>query len=408
MSAAVRRRQHSLRLLAQAPHRLLFFIGASNLLLAMLWWAAWLLAQRWPVLAMPQPVLPAGWLHAYVMQYQVLPSFMFGFLLTVFPRWMGLPELPRWRYAPIGLGLFGGQLATLLGALGWEVGIFVGFLMTAAGWIAVLSTLAPMLWRERGITWHARSCVAALLLGLAGLLCQGAFLIGASPFWVFASIKLGSFGLLLPVYLTIAHRMFPFFAASVVPGYQPWRPLWLLAAFWVLSIGRLTLELIHAYQWLWVADLPMLLLTATICWRWWPLGRKPALLTVLFVGLAWLPAAFALYSVQSLGYWLAGVYWLGRAPAHGLFIGFFGSVLIAMVTRVSQGHSGRPLTMHWIAWFAFAGIQLVTVLRIVAEIATDALLWQSLAAIGWLLVLSPWVARLGSIYLSPRIDGKPG
>ena len=408
MSAAVRSRHHSLRLLAQAPHRLLFFIGASNLLLAMLWWAAWLLAQRWPVLAMPQPVLPAGWLHAYVMQYQVLPSFMFGFLLTVFPRWMGLPELPRWRYAPIGLGLFGGQLATLLGALGWEVGIFVGFLMTAAGWIAVLSTLAPMLWRERGITWHARSCVAALLLGLAGLLCQGAFLIGASPFWVFASIKLGSFGLLLPIYLSIAHRMFPFFAGNVVPGYLPWRPLWLLAAFWTLSIGHLALELMHAYQWLWVADLPMLLLTATLCWRWWPRGRKPAVLTVLFVGLAWLPVAFALYSVQSLGYWLAGVYWLGRAPAHGLFIGFFGSVLIAMVTRVSQGHSGRPLAMPWIAWFAFAGIQVVAVMRIVAEIVTDALLWQSLAAIGWLLVLSPWVARLGSIYLSPRIDGKPG
>ena len=27
------------RLLTQAPHRLMFFIGASNLLLAMAWWA---------------------------------------------------------------------------------------------------------------------------------------------------------------------------------------------------------------------------------------------------------------------------------------------------------------------------------------------------------------------------------
>ena len=39
--------------------------------------------------------MPAGWLHAIVMQYQVLPSFMFGFLLTVFPRWMSLPALTR-------------------------------------------------------------------------------------------------------------------------------------------------------------------------------------------------------------------------------------------------------------------------------------------------------------------------
>ena len=51
------------------------------------------------------------------MQYQMLPSFIFGFLLTVFPRWMGLPEIDRWRYLPVGLGLFGGQLATLAGGI---------------------------------------------------------------------------------------------------------------------------------------------------------------------------------------------------------------------------------------------------------------------------------------------------
>jgi len=106
------------RLLARAPHRLMFFIGASNVLLAMTWWAAWLASTRWQWFAMPQPTPYAGWLHAFVMQYQVLPSFFFGFLLTTFPRWMGLPEFARWRYLPVGIGLFGGQMATLFGAFG--------------------------------------------------------------------------------------------------------------------------------------------------------------------------------------------------------------------------------------------------------------------------------------------------
>ena len=53
----------------------------------------------------------AGWMHAIVMQYQVLAPFIFGFLLTVFPRWMGLPALARWHYLPVGIGLLGGQLA---------------------------------------------------------------------------------------------------------------------------------------------------------------------------------------------------------------------------------------------------------------------------------------------------------
>ena len=165
--------------------------------------------------------------------------------------------------------------------------------------------------------------------------------------------------------------MFPFFAANVVDGYSAWRPLWVLAVFWVLVIAHLILELTHANAWLWLADVPLFLLTATLCIRWWPRGKQPALLTVLFVGLTWLPLSLALYSAQSLGYLLSGVITLGRAPAHALFVGFFGSVLVAMVTRVTQGHSGRALVMPAAAWFAFVAIQLVAVLRIGAEFAHD-------------------------------------
>lgn len=396
------------RLLGSAPHRLMFFIGASNVLLAMGWWAAWLVAARWPQFAMPQPTPYAGWLHAFVMQYQVLPSFFFGFLLTVFPKWMGQPEIARWRYLPVGAGLLGGQLATLLGALGWGPGIGIGLLLTLAGWIAGLAALGPLLWRDSSRNWHARSCFAALLLGLLGLLAWAAFVLGASPLWLFASIKIGSFGLLLPVYVTVAHRMFPFFAGSVVTGYQPWRPLWLLGVFWALALLHLVLELRHAYDWLWIADAPLLALTATMLWRWWPRGEKPAILLVLFIGLAWLPIAFGLYLMQSLAYLATGVFWLGRAPGHALFIGFFGSVLIAMVTRVTQGHSGRPLVMPAAAWFAFTAIQMVAVMRIAAELAPDGMAWQALAAVGWLIAFAPWVARIGRITLTPRADGKPG
>jgi uncharacterized protein involved in response to NO len=397
------------RLLAHAPHRLMFFVGASNVLLAMLWWAAWLVSARWPqLLSLHQPRPYAGWLHAFVMQYQMLASFIFGFLLTVFPHWMGLREFDRWRYVPVGLGLFGGQLATLLGAIGWNAGIVVGLAMTLGGWIAALATLAPLLWREKGATWHARSCFAALLLGLSGLVAWTAFVLGASPMWAFAAIKLGSFGLLLPVYVSVAHRMFPFFAGNAVPGYQPWRPLWLLAAFWALALLHLALELVHGYAWLWTTDLPLFALTATLCWRWWPRGNKPGLLTVLFIGLAWLPIAFALYAVQSIGYLLTGIFMLGRAPAHALFVGFFGSVLIAMVTRVTQGHSGRALVMPKAAWFAFIAVQIVAVMRVGAELSDDPFRWHALAAIGWLVAFAPWVIRIGRIYLSPRRDGKAG
>ena len=400
----------SMRRVGWAPHRLLFFIGTTNLLLGMAWWAAWLISQRVP--ALPLTTTPAtvvaGWVHAFVMQYQVLPSFMAGFLLTVFPRWMALPDVPLWRYAPVGLGIFGGQLATLAGAMGWPSGLLVGLFMTLAGWAALLATLGPLILRDRGKNWHARSCFAALVLGMIGLLAHAAYQFGQSPLWEFASIKIGTFGLLLPIYITVAHRMFPFFASNVVRGYVAWRPNSLLVTFWALAMLHLVLELVHGYRWLWAPDLGLFALAATVCWRWWPRGPMPGLLRALFLGLTWLPITFALYSAQSITYLLTGDFELGRAPAHALFIGFFGSVLVAMVTRVTRGHSGRPLEMPAIAWFAFIAIQVVAVTRVGAEFSHDPLPWHILAALGWIVALGPWVLGLARTYLAARVDGKPG
>jgi uncharacterized protein involved in response to NO len=148
---------------------------------------------------------------------------------------------------------------------------------------------------------------------------------------------------------------------------------------------------------------------AWLLWRWWPRNAQiPPLLRVLFVGFAWLPIAFALYVVQSPWFAATSEFVLGRAPAHALFIGFFGSLLVAMVTRVTQGHSGRPLVLGGVAAFAFISLQLVTVTRIVAEFAPDSMGIQAIAAIGWLVAFAPWVLRSSWIYLTPRADGAAG
>src|SRR5215510_7699179 len=168
--------QNALRLLAAAPHRLLFFAGASNVLLAMGWWTWWLLDARWQVLQAAQPAVPAGWLHAMLMQYQVLPSFMFGFLLTVFPRWMNLPPLGRRHYVPVGIGMFGGQLLTLAGTSVGLPLLKIGACMTLAGWGLAAFNLTRLVIRDRARDWHAVSCTFALVFGLLGLVMYVLFL----------------------------------------------------------------------------------------------------------------------------------------------------------------------------------------------------------------------------------------
>ncbi len=397
------------RLLAAAPHRLLFLVGAINVLAAMGWWTLWLLALRWQLLDMPQPPIPAGWGHALVMAFQVFTPFIFGFSLTVFPRWMNLPALSVWHYVPVGLGLLGGQLLTLIGLWGYPHLLHLGIVFSLAGWIAGLCFLFGLVWRDNGRNWHAISVLVALGFGLLGLALFAAWLHAPEQGrWVFASFKLAVFGFLLPVYFTVCHRMLPFFAANVVRGYVAWRPLWLLAAFWALVLLHLALELMHGYSLLWLADLPLLVLTAVMLWKVFPRGPMPGLLRVLFLGLAWLPLSFALFSAQSLWMAATGEFALGRAPTHALAIGFFGSLLVAMVTRVTQGHSGRPLAMVPVAWFAFIIIQAVAVTRVVSELVGDFWAWQAIAALGWLLAFTPWVLRSAWIYLSPRRDGQPG
>jgi uncharacterized protein involved in response to NO len=190
--------------------------------------------------------------------------------------------------------------------------VVVGYWMTLAGWLAGIATLGPLLIREHGSTWHARGCFLGLSLGLVGLLAWGGFLAGNDARLAFASIKLGTFGLLLPVYVCVAHRMFPFFAGNVVPGYVAWRPVWLLGAVLALCMAHLLLELLHAYVWLWLADLPLLALLLLALWKWWPRGPAPGLLQVLFLGLAWLPLSISLYAFQSIAYSLTGEFLLGR------------------------------------------------------------------------------------------------
>ena len=401
----------TLRIIAAAPHRLMFFIGATNVLLAMSWWAWWLVAARWGIGTTPLPV-PAGWMHAIVMQYHVLPAFMFGFLLTVFPRWMSLPPLGRRHYVPVGIGMFGGQLATLAGLAGFgdSLTLFkVGALLTIAGWFIGTALLARLAWQDRGQTWHAVSCVFALAFGLLALSLYGSYLFSADARVMFVAMKLGAFAVLLPIYFTVCHRMIPFFANGVMPGYRVVRPLWTLAVLWTGALVHLWLELRHGYTWLWLVDTPLMAMTAWLLWRWWPRnGSMPPLLRVLFVGFGWLPIAFALYVAQSLWFAATSEFILGRAPAHALFIGFFGSLLVAMVTRVTQGHSGRPLVLGGVAAFAFVLLQLVAVIRVAAEFAPDSLGAQAIAAVGWLVAFAPWVLRSSWIYVTPRADGAHG
>ena len=395
--------------LASAPHRLLFLAGAVAVLLGMLWGALELTWMRFGLHGWPQPSIPPGWAHAMLLQYGMFPLFIFGFLLTVFPRWLSQPALPRARYVPVAGAVFGGYVLANLGLLDLPWLLKGGFLLMLAGYVSGLYTLAQVFRASRERNDHVRSCLLALGLGTLGLVAFLVYLFGGPPACATLAIKLGTFGLLLPIFFSVVHRMLPFFSGNVARGYVVIRPRWSLPLVWLLLLAHLLLDWRGAPGWLWLADIPLALVFGwhALAWQPWK-AMRPGVLAVLHLAFAWLPLAFVLYAVQDVIYATSGRLVLGRAPPHALAIGFFGSMLVAMVTRVTQGHSGRPLQMGAVAWLCFGLLQLVALLRMRAELGGDAYLWLVIAAYGWLLAFLPWVLRSAWIWLTPRVDGKPG
>jgi uncharacterized protein involved in response to NO len=118
-----------------------------------------------------------------------------------------------------------------------------------------------------------------------------------------------------------------------------------------------------------------------------------------------------LQTVRDASFVVSGEWALGRAPIHALGMGFFGGMLIAMVTRVTMGHSGRPLAMDRVALACFVTAQVAAAARVLSELATApvAVQWLLLGSIAaWLGAFGLWSARHAPIYLAPRSDGRPG
>lgn len=388
-----------------APHRLLFLVGIGQLTLTILWWS-FTLAGVHPAGAVTGNV-PVALMHAPLLLYIALPSMFFGFLLTVFPRWMGYPDMAPGAYVPTGGGYAIAALMSWAGLLSGQGALlahaFFAALLASLWGIAMLLRVAVRERRDsKGPTWHAWSVLAAFSAALSGQIALLCFLYSLDPACLMFANRIGLNLFLMPVFLTVAHRMLPFFAANVVQGYRPWRPFWLLGCIWagVVSLSLGELMAVPALRGGGAALLTAL--TSHMVWKWWPRGKAPVLLWVLVIGFVWAPVGYALALLDSTGIWL------GRAPDHALTIGFAGSLIIAMVTRVTQGHSGRPLMLPVAGYNAFAGMQLAALTRIGAAIAGEQTGMLVMSSVIMAIALTPWTVRNARIYLRARRDGKAG
>ena len=399
--------------LTSAAHRSMFLAGMATLAGSSCWWGLHLLARQygWPLFTLNLRIAPI-WAHTFPMLFTVFPAFFFGFLFTVFPRWMGGPLVARRAYVATGLLLVAATLTWLIGIhFALTIATAGGLLAIAGLCIGAIALTRTLLDAQQGVP-HAYAVLAGLFVEIVAA-CGFTFGIATgSEVALHFAVRTALWGGLLPVFFAVCHRMIPFFSQNVVPGYVAWRPQWVLVTVVALVYIRLLLGTAGALRPLVGIDAALFALTALCAIRWTSLrARGNPLAWTLYAAFAWLPVALLLQTVRDLGFVLTGEWLLGRAPIHALGMGFFGGMLIAMATRVTMGHSGRSLKMDNTALACFIAIAAAAVARVSSEIVTapawiQCLLLASIAL--WLAAFGTWSARLGRIYLAPRIDGQPG
>lgn len=95
---------------------------------------------------------------------------------------------------------------------------------------------------------------------------------------------------------------------------------------------------------------------------------------------------------------------------HLLTVGGMGGLILAMISRVSLGHTGQPLSPPKAMTFAYICITLAALVRAIGPWISPekTLLFIDISGTFWLLAFGIFVVTYGPMLMSARKDGRPG
>jgi len=394
MTAIPRYREHAGPVILSAGFRP-FFLGAAI-------WAAvaiplWLGAYT-AGLVVPTRLAPSVW-HAHEMVFGYAAAAVAGFLLTAIPNWTG--RMP----------LQGGSLATLVSL--WAIGRAGVLLSTAIG--APAAAVADLSFPAVFLAVVAREILIGKnwrnlpMLGALSLLLIGNLLVHLKALGLADTAELGNrLGLatLLMLISLVGGRIIPSFMhnwlAKARPEVLPPVPAgrFDLAVLIVTGLALVVWALAPD-----VAVTPWVALAAGIAaalrlsrWRGLHTVREPLLL-ILHVGYGWLALGLLLLGLNGLTGILPAT-----AALHALTVGAIGTMTLAVMTRASLGHTGRPLTAGPVTKAIYALITTAAVLRVLSPLAgdrTELALW--LAGAAWSGAFGLFAVFYGHVLLRPRV-----
>ena len=358
-----------------------FFLaaGLAALLLVPLW--AWSIVAA---AALPVAWPPSLW-HAHEMLFGFVAAAIAGFLLTAVPSWTGRKGFAGWPLLALSALWLAGRMAATCSAL-------LPPLLVSAVSLAFLPLLAAMLaWpllRERN-----RNTPLLLVLLLLWA-CQLAFHGSAAlaDYEVTRRSVIAAIDIVLVLVTVIGGRIVPSFTANALrlsgSKLLPRASSGLTPAAVALMVGVAAVD-----AWLPSSTLAGILALAAAGvqalrlsqWRGLYTTRMP-IVWILHLAYAWIPIGLGLKAWALLGSGTSDANWL-----HALTVGAITTMIVAVMTRTSLGHTGRRVEAHRLTVIAYGLLSIAALVRVagpavpslsyVALIVAAAALWSAAFAL---------------------------
>ncbi len=385
-----------------------FFLAASGYgALALGAWTGWL-GELW---ALPE-VYPTGALHGHEMMFGFALAAVAGFLLTAVPQWTSSSPTRSVALAALAGAWLIGRLAMLgAGTIGPIGAMALDLLFPLGLCLAIGAKLVKAQNRHNygfivllGLAALANFCWHMEMAGFTNEL-EGVFVDELSG----TALEL-MLNLLLIIVAIMGGRVIPMFSAN-----------------WMRHQGEV-LPIVHP-EWLKRSSIIGLILVAGAEFLSPILDERYTGILAMLAGLAYLirlrgwngyrtyahPLVWILhlaYFWLCLALFLKGGQYLGAVPEaaarHAAAVGAVGTMIMAIMPRVSLGHSGRDLILPRPMLAAYALFVLTPVLRVASPFLNDDLSQIALTASGlcWTGAFAIFLATFAPILLSPRVDQK--
>lgn len=367
--------------------------GLAAVILLGIWLVAW-------SGQMPLPTYYGfnGW-HSHEMLFGYAPAIIAGFLLTAVRNWTGVTPPTGWPLAGLVALWLAGRLVPLLGTL---LPLPLIALVDLLFLPAIALAIKPALWQ--GKQKANRVFVPLLLImAIANLLVH----LQATGFSQTAA-QGNDMMLYLVVFLVamIGGRVLPFFTQAVIPGHQAItrKPVEMTT---MISLGALALiQLFPPLPWLTALLAAITAISLVIRLAGWhhPQVWRVPILWVLYTGFGWIIIGMALTTFASAGLVLPNL------AKHALTIGGIGILTLGMISRVSLGHTGRPIDPGKLIGLTFILLNLSAASRVFGPMVLPYLyaLWIDLSGGLWILCFLIFSIVYLPILWRPRVDGQAG